>query len=256
VEGGMSLLSLGGVSKHFSAGGSRFAAVQNVSLTVGDGAFVALVGPSGCGKSTLLRLVAGLEAADAGLLSLAGEEIRGPADACGLIFQDHRLLPWLTVEQNVDLALTHANLSRAQRDRVIAAHLELVGLAAFARAFPRELSGGMAQRAAIARGLVNRPRLLLLDEPFSALDSFTRTRLQGELERIWAYEKIAMVLVTHDVEEALYLADRVVVLAANPGRIAHVLDVSLKRPRDRVGEDFVALKAEILRQLDQFAEAA
>jgi sulfonate transport system ATP-binding protein len=247
------LLTLSEINKGFALGSQQRPVLQNINLTIEDGAFVAFVGASGCGKSTLLRLVAGLETPDTGSITLGGEQVTGPSRSCGMIFQDHRLLPWLTVAENIDLALPRRKFG-AERKRLIAEHLELVGLSDYANALPAKLSGGMAQRASIARGLINRPRLLLLDEPFSALDSLTRTRLQGELQRIWAFEKIAMVLVTHDVEEAIVLADRVVVLASNPGRISAVIDVALPRSRDRSSTEFVTLKAEILRRLEAFME--
>lgn len=250
------ILQLSGVGKSFSVDGRPVAALREIDLQLRPGQFTALVGASGCGKSTLLRLIAGLEAPDSGEIVLDGMLVRGPSLECGLIFQDHRLLPWLTVAQNVELALAGQKCKQAQRQALVMASLELVGLADFRAAFPRQLSGGMAQRVALARGLVNRPRLLLLDEPFSALDSFTRARLQNELQNIWAHENAAMVLVTHDVEEALFLADRVIVLKPGPGRISAVLEVNLPRPRHRLGAEFVALKAEILRRLGQFAEAA
>jgi sulfonate transport system ATP-binding protein len=251
-----SLLTLQNISKSFAHGGGNVQALRNVSLTIEDGSFVAFVGASGCGKSTLLRLIAGLDTPDTGKITLAGEPVSGPNAACGMIFQDHRLLPWLTVAQNADLALTRSGLPQAARQELVATHLELVGLSAFSRAFPKELSGGMAQRAAIARGLVTQPRLLLLDEPFSALDAFTRTRLQNELQSIWAREKTAMALVTHDVEEAVFLADRIVVLAPHPGRISDILRVELPRPRQRDSAEFIRLKTKILRQLEDYAEAA
>jgi ABC-type nitrate/sulfonate/bicarbonate transport system ATPase subunit len=250
------ILQLTGVDKSFTVDGRQVAALRGIDLALQPGQFTALVGASGCGKSTLLRLIAGLEAPGAGEIVLDGGLVRGPSLDCGMIFQDHRLLPWLTVAQNIDLALAGRKRTPAQRQALVTASLELVGLASFANAFPRQLSGGMAQRVSLARGLVNRPRLLLLDEPFSALDSFTRTRLQNELQNIWAHENAAMILVTHDVEEALYLADRVIVLEPNPGRVKAVLEVTIPRPRPRLGAEFVALKAEILRQLGQYAEAA
>jgi sulfonate transport system ATP-binding protein len=248
------LLTLSDVNKGFALGSQQRLVLRSINLAVEDGAFVAFVGASGCGKSTLLRLIAGLETPDSGNVFLGKEQVKGPSRGCGMIFQDPRLLPWLTVAQNIDLALPNKEFSAAERKRLIAEHLELVGLSDFANVFPRQLSGGMAQRAAIARGLVNRPRLLLLDEPFSALDSLNRSRLQGELQRIWAYEKIAMVLVTHDVEEAVFLADRVVVLAPNPGRVSSIVEIPLPRSRDRNSVEFVALKATILRQLESYPE--
>ncbi|HUM07646.1 MAG TPA: ABC transporter ATP-binding protein [Acidocella sp.] len=243
------LLKLEAVTKGFLQSGRPVQALRDISITVGEGEFVAFVGASGCGKSTLLRLIAGLEAPDTGSVALAGTPVTKPSLACGMIFQDHRLLPWLTVAQNVDLAMETSGLSKTERRERVREHLELVGLGKFAGAFPRQLSGGMAQRAAIARGLIPRPRLLLLDEPFSALDALTRTRLQNELQRIWAHEKTAMVLVTHDIEEAVFLADRIVVLAPHPGRISAIHGVTLPRPRHRDDAGFVALRSALLHGL-------
>ena len=176
--------------------------------------------------------------------------VAGPGLDRGLVFQEPRLFPWLTVAQNVASALLNAPLSAEEKRRTVAEHIELVGLAGFEGAYPHQLSGGMAQRAAIARGLVNRPGVLLLDEPFGALDALTKARLQGELQRIWAHERITAILVTHDVEEAVYLGDRVVVMAPRPGRIARVFDVPLERPRDRADERLVQLRKEVLAALE------
>jgi ABC-type nitrate/sulfonate/bicarbonate transport system ATPase subunit len=204
-----------------------------VDLSVAPGEFLTIVGASGCGKSTLLRLIAGLDTDFQGDIVLDGKRVTEPSLDRGLVFQEPRLFPWLTVAQNVSLGLLNAGLSKAARDRAVSEHIALVGLTGFQHAYPHQLSGGMAQRAAIARGLVNRPGVLLLDEPFGALDALTRARLQDELQRIWAAEGITMLLVTHDVEEAVYLGDRVVVMAPRPGRIAATVDVQQPRPRDR-----------------------
>jgi sulfonate transport system ATP-binding protein len=237
------------VDKTFTAGAGKFMAVQDFSLSVAPGEFVAIAGTSGCGKSTVLRLIAGLEQPDRGVILVDDAPIDRPGLDRGLIFQEHRLMPWLTVEQNIGLALQNTPISAAEKRSTIADHIALVGLAGFERAYPRQLSGGMAQRAAIARGLVTRPEILLLDEPFGALDALTRIRLQAELQRIWITEQITMVLVTHDVEEAVFLADRVVVMTPRPGRISSIETIDLPRPRDRVGAGFVAHKASILRAL-------
>jgi sulfonate transport system ATP-binding protein len=250
------ILRLNAVSKNFIVDDRKVEALSGIDLTLRPGQFTALVGASGCGKSTLLRLIAGLDVPDSGQILLEGTPIHGPSRACGLIFQDHRLLPWLSVTQNIELALAGTKHSAQERRALALASLDLVGLTDFARAFPRQLSGGMAQRVALARGFVNRPRLLLLDEPFSALDSLTRARLQTELLRIWAHEGTSMLLVTHDVEEAVLLADRVIVLAANPGRINATLDIDLARPRLRSSAELAAVKAKILHWLDDFAAAA
>lgn len=242
-------LDLQHVTRSFSAGAGEFVALQDFCLTVAPGEFVAIVGASGCGKSTLLRMIAGLDQPDTGEIRLDGKKVGGPSLDRGLIFQEPRLMPWLTVEQNIALALANAPIARDEGRRLVAEHVALVGLAGFERAYPRQLSGGMAQRAAIARGLVTRPEILLLDEPFGALDALTKVRLQGALQRIWLAEGITMVLVTHDVEEAVFLADRVVVMSPRPGRISAVEEVSLPRPRDRVDGRFVAYKAAILHAL-------
>jgi ABC-type nitrate/sulfonate/bicarbonate transport system ATPase subunit len=191
------------------------------------------VGVSGCGKSTLLRLLIGLDDDYEGEIKVGGTRVQGTSLDRGIVFQEHRLFPWLTVRENVGLALESSDWSEAEKKKTIQEHIELVGLAGYEGAYPNQLSGGMAQRAAIARGLVNRPGILLLDEPFGALDALTRTNLQDELQRIWQTEKITMILVTHDVEEAVLLGDRVVVLQARPGRIRRVIDVDVPHPRDR-----------------------
>ncbi|HIC7213200.1 ABC transporter ATP-binding protein [Burkholderia stabilis] len=245
------LLQLAGVGKHFALDGRVVPVLRDINLELQPGGFTSIVGASGCGKSTLLRLIAGLDRPDSGSILLDGAPVGAPSSDCGMIFQDHRLLPWLTVAQNVALALANASLSALARRARVEACLELVGLARFANAFPRQLSGGMAQRVAIARGLAPRPRLLLLDEPFSALDSLTRTRLQTELRHIWERENTAMILVTHDVEEAVYLASHVLVLAPNPGRIAVGHPVGLPHPRLRETSGFAALKAGILQTLER-----
>jgi sulfonate transport system ATP-binding protein len=223
-------------------------ALREISLEIGAGEIVAVVGGSGCGKSTLLRLLSGLDHPTHGTIEVDGTPIVAPHPAVGIVFQEPRLLPWLTVEQNVGFGLSH--LSRVtRRDRVYAA-LKRVGLSEYGRRWPRELSGGQSQRVAIARALVTRPSVILLDEPFSALDAFTRVELQDHLLEIWADTKPTLVLVTHDIEEAIALASRVVVLRPFPGRIAHVSDVKLSRPRDRLSHAFDDEKRAVLSALD------
>ena len=237
------------VSKSFLVDGNAIHALQSVSLSVADGEFVSLVGPSGCGKSTLLRLLAGLDAPDSGHLIEHGQPIDKPSLARGIVFQDHRLLPWLTVEQNIMLSMKKQPLAIAQKAEITQELISLVGLDGFEKAHPHQLSGGMSQRAAIARGLAPNPRVLLLDEPFGALDSLTRSHLQTELLRIWEHERITMLMVTHDVEEAVYLSDRIVVMEPRPGRISRIVDVPLAKPRRRTDPAFVAIKDEILELL-------
>jgi ABC-type nitrate/sulfonate/bicarbonate transport system ATPase subunit len=244
-------LEIKGVSKQFSMGGTALDALTDINLAITPGEFVTLVGPSGCGKSTLLRAVAGLDGTYTGDILLDGRRISGTSLLRGIVFQDPRLFPWLTVEDNVAIALVNAPLAAAEKRRLVAEHLELVGLAGFAGAFPKQLSGGMAQRVAIARGLVNRPEVLLLDEPFSALDALTRAHLQVELQRIWQQEGITMIFVTHDVDEALFLGDRVVVMAPRPGRIRQEISVHLPRPRLRTDFALARLKVEVLAALGE-----
>ncbi len=238
------------VAKSFVVNGAPLEALRDVSLGVEPGTFISLVGPSGCGKSTLLRLISGLESADSGHIRVRGEPVRGPGLDRGMVFQDHRLFPWLTVEHNILLSLRRTTYSEPQKKRIVRDLIALVGLAGFEAAQPHQLSGGMAQRAAIARALAPRPDILLLDEPFGALDSLTRTRLQNEFLRIWEHEGITMLMVTHDVEEAVFLSDRVVVIEPRPGRIRRTVDIRLARPRRRSDADFVALKEEILGELN------
>jgi len=249
TQPGRGRLEVRNVSKSFEVGGAPIEVLRDVSLDVAAGEFVAALGPSGCGKSTLLRLIAGLERDYEGAITQDGDAITGTSLHRGIVFQEPRLFPWATVWQNVALGLKNSPISESAKRESIAAHIALVGLDGFAQAYPHQLSGGMAQRAAIARGLVNRPRLLLLDEPFGALDAITRVRLHVELQRIWAHEKITMILVTHDVDEAVFLGDRVVVLAPRPGRISRVFDISVPRPRERSDDDLVRIRNEVLRVL-------
>lgn len=237
-------LSLHGVEKTYRLRGRRIAALTGIDFTIDGGEIVAIVGASGCGKSTLLRLIAGLERGERGSIRVAGREIRGPSSDRGMVFQEHRLFPWMTVEENVAFGV--AALPEEERRDVVAEHIERVGLRGFERAYPHQLSGGMAQRAAIARALAPRPLVLLLDEPFAALDAFTRIRMQEELLRIWEAERTTTVLVTHDVEEAVFLASRIVVMSDRPGTIRRVVAVDLRRPRDRTGSAFAALRRDIL----------
>lgn len=242
------------ISKRFASrpgSATHLQVLDNVHLDIAPGEFISIVGASGCGKSTLLRLILGLDEEYDGRILLDGKPIQGTGLERGIVFQDHRLFPWLNVEQNVAVGLKNSALSAAQKRETVREHIELVGLQDFIDAYPHQISGGMAQRVAIARGLVNRPRVLLLDEPLGALDALTRARLQGELQHIWAREKITMILVTHDVDEAVFLGDRVVVMQPNPGRIRRVLDIDLPRPRNRSDSHFIALRDDVL---SDFAE--
>ncbi|EIQ01676.1 ABC-type nitrate/sulfonate/bicarbonate transport system, ATPase component [Opitutaceae bacterium TAV1] len=237
------------VSKHFLLKDSLLHVLDHVSFSVEPGEFVSLLGASGCGKSTLLRHIVGLDNDYEGQIRLGSEIVRGTSLDRGVVFQDHRLLPWLSVEDNVSLGLINSKLTRLERQLAVREHLELVGLRGFEKSYPHQLSGGMAQRVAIARGLVNRPEVLLLDEPLGALDAITRLNLQDELLRIWRQEQATMLLITHDVEEALYLSDRIVVLDVRPGRVKGIVPITLAHPRDRVSHAFADLKREVLELL-------
>lgn len=246
-------LEITSVGKTFDVAGRRVEALHDISVSVDAGQVLAVVGASGCGKSTLLRLILGLDLDFLGEIRLDGTPVRGPGLDRGVVFQDHRLLPWLTVEDNVGAALTRSGLPRGERRDLVAEHLALVGLTNFARAWPAQLSGGMSQRVAIARALVNRPRFLLLDEPLGALDALTRLRLQDELARIIRHEGSTVVLVTHDVDEAVLLADRIMVLHPHPGRVKQILDVGRTvgraAPRERSSPEFLRLRDIVLDAL-------
>jgi NitT/TauT family transport system ATP-binding protein/sulfonate transport system ATP-binding protein len=249
-------LEIKSLNKQYQVHGESLPVLENISLSIKPGEFVSIVGSSGCGKSTLLKLIIGLEDDYQGELLLDGSRIVGTSLERGIVFQEHRLFPWLTVEQNVGIGLlNNTKLSEEEKRKSVQEHIELVGLKDFAKAYPFQLSGGMSQRVAIARALVNRPEVLLLDEPFGALDAFTRAFLQEELQRIWEKEGITMILVTHDVEEAVYLGDRVVVMQPRPGRIKRIIDVPLARERNRSSAEFVAIKEEVLQEFSHTAHA-
>ncbi|NKJ46676.1 ABC transporter [Burkholderia sp. SG-MS1] len=245
------------VSHRFALRGAALPVLQDVSFSVEPGEFVALLGPSGCGKSTLLRLVAGLDAPTEGSVNADGAAIAGPDPARVVVFQDPTLYPWRTVRGNVAIGPQAQRRRFARRDAAheekaqnrIDAALELVGLSEFAEAFPHQLSGGMAQRVALARALVNDPALLVLDEPFGKLDSLTRIRMQGELARLWQDARFSVLLVTHDVEEALLLANRVIVFSERPARVVAEVCNDAPYPRHRDDPKLVALRREVLAQL-------
>jgi sulfonate transport system ATP-binding protein len=242
-------LQIAGLAKRFEgAAGVSHAALAGIDLVVERCEVVSLVGTSGCGKSTLLRIISGLERPSSGEVRIESRAVTAPTPDVAMVFQEPRLMPWLTVRDNVRLALI--GLPRDAQNARIDEALDKVGLADFAAALPRQLSGGMAQRAAIARALVRRPSVLLLDEPFSALDSFTRLKLQDHLAALWRDGGFTLILVTHDVEEAVILSDRVVVMRGQPGRIACEIAIDLPRPRVRTNGEVQALKEEIIRELD------
>ena len=229
--------------------GQTVVALNNVNVQIKAGEFVSLIGPSRCGKSTFLRLLAGLSKPDEGSFSLDGTPITAPGYERGLVFQDPTLFPWLTVYDNIAFGIKIRNIYH-EKKREVQDFIRLVGLEGFEKAYPHQLSGGMAQRVALARALVNHPKVLLLDEPFGALDAFTRMNMQDELIKIWRERGTTMVMVTHDVDEAIYLSDRIFVMSARPARIESIIDVEIGRPRERDLPDFLRLRARILQILD------
>ena len=245
-------LSIRDVSKSFNRNGEELVALNHVSLDIEAGSFVSVIGPSGCGKSTLLRLIAGLNQADEGELLLDGEPIKGPGCDRGLVFQNPTLFPWLNISNNIAFGLKAGRKHRdkAEIQEKVAATIRLVGLEGFEKSYPHQLSGGMCQRASLARSLVGNPRLLLLDEPLGALDAFTRMNMQDELLRIWEQENMTMIMVTHDVDEAIYLSDKVIVMSARPAKIEKIIDIKMTRPRARSGEEFLLYRSKILKLLN------
>src|SRR5438552_1261049 len=227
---------------------SRRQVLDGVSFSLGAGELISLIGPSGCGKSTLLRLVAGLDSADSGDLLIGIEPITAPNAERRLVFQDPNLFPWLTVRRNIQAGLVARGLLHQKRHEVDD-FVRLVGLEDFAGAFPHHLSGGMAQRAALARALINHPKVVLLDEPLGALDAFTRMRMQDEVLRLWQARRTTILLVTHDIDEAIYMSDRLVIMTPRPGRIERIIEVILPRPRQRNSPEFLKLRSDILEHL-------
>lgn len=236
-------LSIQNVNKSFTVDGQKVDVLKDINFEIQEGEFIAIVGHSGCGKSTLLKIIAGLEKNDTGLVTADGKEVSGPGMDRGMIFQEHRLFPWMSIEKNVQLGLK--GLSKEEKTKLSDQYLELVKLSEFKKAYPSQLSGGMSQRAAIARSLVSQPEILLLDEPFGALDALTKIELQEELLKIRERFHNTMIMVTHDIEEAVFLADRIVVMSARPGRIKDVIKVELGKYRDRGGSDFAHYKKKI-----------
>ena len=248
----MASLEIKGLTKSYPMGRQRREVLCDIDLTLADNEFVSLVGTSGCGKSTLLSIAAGLEDFDRGAVLVDGQPITGAGLDRGVVFQSYTLLPWLTARQNIEFALKAAGYGRGECREIAAEHLELVKLSAFAEAYPNELSGGMQQRVAIARALSYRPKILLMDEPFGALDAMTRHQMQDLLTRIWESHRLTVMFVTHDIEEAVYLSDRIVVMGLGPGRIKTSYHVGLARPRheDMVSTaDFIELQREVLRSI-------
>jgi NitT/TauT family transport system ATP-binding protein len=248
----MSILEISHVSKRYATRQGKLSAIEDISFEVAAGEFLCIVGPSGCGKTTLLRLLAGLVMPDEGQVRLHDQPVQGPMQQVGFVFQKANLMPWRTVVDNVMLPLQIQHMPSDEAERRGLHALGLVGLNEFAHSYPRELSGGMEQRVAIARALAHDPEILLLDEPFGALDALTRDRLNQELLHVWEISGTTIVMVTHDIREAVYLSDRVLVLSQRPGRVAAMVPVSLPRPRALslfYSEAFSALAYEVRQSI-------
>ncbi|VUT27010.1 MAG: Trehalose/maltose import ATP-binding protein MalK [Candidatus Methanolliviera sp. GoM_asphalt] len=224
--------------------------LEKLDIDIMDGEFVCVVGPSGCGKTTLLRIIAGLEEPSEGNILLDGREINGPSPDRGMIFQEYSLFPWKTVRKNVSFGLEIDGMPREEINRTVEKYIKMVGLSGFEEHYPKEISGGMKQRVAIARALVKDPFVFLMDEPFGSLDAQTRNMLQDELLEIWEKTQKTIIFVTHSVDEALYIGDRVVVMSANPGRITKIIDVGVERPRERTDLKIMGERKEILDLLE------
>ena len=253
---GMAIIDLRNVSKEFALQDQRVVALRNTDLSVAKGEFVCLIGASGCGKSTLLRIVAGFEQASAGVAAMWGMPIAGPAPDRGMVFQDYGLFPWLTVHQNIGFGRASRGLTKAEVRGIADRFIEVVGLQKFRNAYPHQLSGGMKQRVAIARVLANDAEVVLMDEPFGALDAMIRERLQDELLDLWKRTGLTILFVTHSIEEAIFLADRVVVMSPGPGRIESEMRIELPRPRDVSAPYFNAIRRDLSLRLHGSRKAA
>jgi NitT/TauT family transport system ATP-binding protein len=250
------ILELRGVSKEFELSGRRIEALRETYLRVSRGEFVCLIGASGCGKSTLLRIIAGFESPTRGQAFMSRAPIRAPGPERGMVFQDYGLFPWLTVRGNISFGPTSRKRPVEEVKETVDRFITLVGLQRFADAYPHQLSGGMKQRVAIARVLANDAKVVLMDEPFGALDAMTREHLQEELLEIWQRTGLTVLFVTHSIEEAIFLADRIVVMSPGPGRIESEVNVSLPRPRDVVTPEFNATRRELSLRLHHHGRTA
>jgi ABC-type nitrate/sulfonate/bicarbonate transport system ATPase subunit len=241
----MELLKVNIKHKNIRLNGNSLHVLHNISFHVKSGEFISVIGPSGCGKTTLLKIILGLETEYEGEVSMNGKRILEPGLDRGMVFQDHRLLPWFTVEKNIGFALPTVH----KEDERISGVIKNVGLSGFEKALPRQLSGGMAQRVALARAIVNLPVLLLLDEAFGSLDDFTRNKMQLELQRIVTQSNTTAIMVTHNIDEAILLSDRIIVLSDKPSTIIDVIEVDIKQPRDKRSEQFIHYRNKLLVEL-------
>jgi len=246
----MSYIHIENAGKTFTENGQVYRALSGVNLEIEKGEFICLLGPSGCGKSTLLNAIAGFDLVNEGTITIQGEEVTAPSTRNVTIFQNYGLLPWRTVQQNVELGLESKSVEKNLRKEIARKYLEMVKLEKFAQSYPRQLSGGMKQRVAIARALAVEPDILFMDEPFGALDAITRIKLQDDLLDICKAEKKTIIFVTHDIEEAVYLADRIVVMSSNPGKVRGIVKVPLHHFRDRTSGDFLLVRDKVFDLLN------
>ena len=249
-------IQIAGLSKVFTRNKKQVTALRGFDLSMRSGEFACLLGPSGCGKTTVLRIVAGLESRTSGSVRVRGKEVSDAGPDRGMVFQEFALFPWRTVQANIEFGLEVKGVPLERRREISGRLIELVGLEGFEDAHPIQLSGGMKQRVGIARALANDPEVLLMDEPFGSLDAQTRNLMQKELLRIWSATGKTVLFVTHSVDEAVFLADRIVVMTARPGKVREIIDVGLPRPRDRTSQEFIRVRGKVLSELDEEFEKA
>ena len=256
MDGDEVALRMQHLGKVFTDDQREVVALEDFNLDVKRGEFVCLLGPSGCGKTTVLRILAGLDSSTGGEVLLEGRTVRSAGPDRGMVFQEFALFPWRTVRRNIEFGLEIKGVPEKERRSLSARYIDLVGLEGFEEAHPHQLSGGMKQRVAIARALANDPKVLLMDEPFGSLDAQTRNLMQRELLRIWSATRKTILFVTHSVDEAVFLADRIVVMTARPGKVREVFEVGLARPRDRTSREFIEVRGKVLTELDEEFEKA
>lgn len=256
MDGNEVVINITHLSKVFARERGKVIALDDFGLEVREGEFVCLLGPSGCGKTTVLRIVAGLETKSGGAVTVKDREVRNAGSDRGMVFQEFALFPWRSVRKNIEFGLEVKKVPETRRAEISKVLIDFVGLKGFEDAHPRELSGGMKQRVAIARALANDPEVLLMDEPFGSLDAQTRNLMQKELLRIWSARRKTVLFVTHSVEEAVYLADRIVVMTARPGKVREIIGVPLSRPRDRTSREFIDIRSKVLSELEEEFEKA
>jgi NitT/TauT family transport system ATP-binding protein len=248
---GPTLIRIEKLTKTFDSNGKSVSAIKELNLMIEEGEFVSLLGPSGCGKTTILRLIAGLETPTEGVIYERGRKVEGPGPDRGMVFQEFALFPWRTVVKNIEFGLEIKGMPKEERRKIAEKYIDLVNLEGFEDTHPNELSGGMKQRVGIARALANEPDVLLMDEPFGSLDAQTRNIMQRELLRIWEKTGKTVIFVTHSVDEALFLSDRVIVLTTRPASVKKEFNIDLPRPRDRAGKDFAKIRHEILTEVEE-----